>query len=227
MNFIKKISDKNFDESVHQQLIRYGKGEYRGRAPISVAKTSKLKLKSGFEFVNDFVLFASNFDVKFDGFIWGKDEIGGLENEGIKGAKKTGKWVYEVKDLEASKVKKIFDEAYYLLLNCKSDEITLKSKKKLPKPGKDEHKIDDKFCQMELDAKYFDVAKKDFFWDLPDFKKAKAAHNFLIEGIEIPSELKDSKDFALVRERSRRVGKVVRKITVDGSEKEEVFEFNA
>ena len=220
MNFIKKVAERKFDEAVHQQLIRYGKGEYKSRAPISVAKTSKIKLKSSFEFANDLVLFASDFDVKFEGFIWSKDEISGLD---VKGEKKSGKWIYEVNDLDSAKVKEIADQTYYLLLNCNGD-VTLKIKKKLPKPGKDEAKIDDKFCQMEIDSSQFDKVKADFFWDAGDFKKAKAVHDFVITGIEIPSDLKNSKDFALIRERSFRVGKMIRRLEVDGSSSEKTYE---
>lgn len=219
MNFIKKIADKNFDESVHLQLIRYGRGEYKSRAPISIAKGSKVKLKSSFEFANDFVLFAAEIGAKFEGFILSKDEISGLNG----GEKKTGKWIYEVKDLNSEKVKEIAEQAYYLLLNC-DGEVKLKIKKKLPKPGKDEGKIDDKFCQMEIDEKYFDKAKNNFFWDAGNFKKAKAVHDFMITGIEIPAELKSSKDFALVREKALRIGKIVRRLEIDSSKKEEIFE---
>ena len=222
MNFIKKIADKNFDESVHLQLIRYGKGEYKSRAPISVAKTSKVKLKSSFEFANDFVLFAAEFDVKFDGFIWSKDEIENLNG----GEKKSGKWIYEVRDLDSAKVKEISEQAYYLLLNCDGD-VKLRIKKKLPKPGKDGGKIDDKFCQMEIDSSQFEKVLSDFFWDAGNCKKAKAVHDFIITGIEVPSDLKDSKDFALVREKAKRVGKIVRKAVIDGAEKTEELEFEA
>jgi len=212
MNFIKKMFGGEIDEEVHLQLIRYGKGEYKSRAPISLAKTSKVKLKSGFEFANDFVLFACEFGVKFSGFIWSKDEI-----EGLRGVKKTGKWIYEVKDLDSAKVKEIAEQTYYLLLNCDGD-VKLKIKKKLPKPGKDEKKIDDKFCQMEIGSDYFEKVKSDFFWDVGDCKKVKAVHDFIITEIKIPDELKDSKNFALVREKALRVGKIVRKVMVDGKE---------
>lgn len=223
MNFIKKIFDGNIDEGVHLQLIRYGKGEYKGRAPISIAKTSKVKLKAGFEFANDFVLFASEFGVKFEGFIWSKDEIEGLD---FPGQKKTGKWIYEVKDLDSKKVKEIAEQAYYLLLNC-DGEIKLKIKKKLPKPGKDESKIDDKFCQMEIGLDSFEKAKSNFFWDVENCKKAKAVHDFIINSIEVPKELKDSQDFALIREKSLRVGKLIRRIEVDGKEMKTEKEFSA
>ncbi len=225
MNFIEKIFKKECDDSVHLQLIRYGKGDYKGRAPISIAKTSKVKLKSGFEFANDFVSFAAGLDdLKFDGFIWSKNPLEGVD---LQGQKKTGKWVYEVADLSSEEVKKIGDQAYYLLLNCDEKGVKLKIKKKLPKPGKDEEKIDDKFCQMEIDADKFEKARSDFFWDIGECKKASAVHEFIIRGIEIPAELRDSKDFALVREKSKRVGKLIRHIKIDNSEKEESVDFEA
>lgn len=223
MNFVKKVFEGKIDEEVHLQLVRYGKGEYKSRAPISLAKTSKVKLKSSFEFANDFVLFACEFGVKFSGFIWSKDEIEGL---GFQGVKKTGKWIYDVKDLDSAKVKEIAEQAYYLLLNCDGD-VKLKIKKKLPKPGKDEKKIDDKFCQMEIGSDFFEKVKSDFFWDVGNCKKVKAVHDFIITEIKIPDELKNSEDFALIREKALRVGKIVRKVVIDGEEKVSEVEFEA
>ena len=42
MNFIKKVADKNFDESVHSQFVKFSRGEFRNRAVIK-AKLSKGK----------------------------------------------------------------------------------------------------------------------------------------------------------------------------------------
>jgi hypothetical protein len=143
--------EKEYDDSVHNQLIRFGKGNYRGRAPIRIMKTKLIKLKGGFEYANDFVLIASEIGATFKGIIWSKEPI-----EGLNGTKKAGKYVYEVSDFSSEEVKRISNEAYYLLLDGEGDEVKLKIKKKLPKPGKNEDKIDDKFCQLELDLKYFD-----------------------------------------------------------------------
>jgi hypothetical protein len=221
MNFIKKIFERKVDNSVHQQLIRFGKGDYRGRAPIKILKTKKVKLKGGFEYANDFVLLATEMDAKFSGIIWSKEEL-----EGLAGKKKAGKYVYEVEDLDSSRVKELASEVYYFLLDADNEEVKLKIKKKLPKPGKNEDKIDDKFCQIELDIKYFTRVKEDFFWDLGDCRKAKAVHEYQISEI-VRGDLGDSEDFAKMRELAKRKGKLIRTIDNDGEEIKNETDFEA
>lgn len=221
MNFIKKIFQGEIDDSVHMQLMRFGKGNYKGRAPISLHKTKKVKIKGGFEFANDFVLFASEMDIKFNGFIWSKKEI-----KGLSGDKKAGKYIYEVEDLDSSRVKEIAKEAYYLLLNADNEDVKLKIKKKLPKPGKSEEKIDDKFCQLEIGIEHFDKIKEDFFWDVGDCKKVKAKHEYQITDIIKPN-IEDSDDFAKIRELAKRKGKLIRTIECDGKEIKNEIEFEA
>ncbi|MEX2017349.1 MAG: hypothetical protein WD876_02655, partial [Candidatus Pacearchaeota archaeon] len=168
MNFIKEIFNGKVSESSHRQFVRFGKGEYRGRAILGLWKTAKgIKLKSSFEFVNNFVLFAAELEeISFSGSIWSKDELPGLS-----GKKKEGKIIYEVKNINSSQVKSLADKAYYFLLSGEGSSIKLKIKGKLPKPGKGEGKVDEKFCQMEMDEKYYKAVKDDFFWDMPEGKK--------------------------------------------------------
>lgn len=215
MNFIKKIFQDKTDRAVHSQFVRFGKGEYRRRAIISLWKTKNIKIKSSFEFVNDFVLFVTNLDdsgkVVFNGNIRSKEPIESLSG----GVKKQEKWIYNVNNLPSSKVKEIVDKAYYLLLNADGPGIKLRIKTKLPKPGKSEEKIDDKFCQLELDEKYYNTVKEDFFWDIPDCKKASIEHCFIIEEIISP---KEEKDYAKIREFAKRKGKIVRIVNIDGKE---------
>src|SRR3990167_6449884 len=52
-------------------------------------------------------------------------------------------------------------------------------------------------------------------------------HVFLIEKIEIPNELKNSKDFAMVREKSKRAGKIIRIANIDEKEEKREKEFSA
>ena len=56
MNFIKKVQDKNFDESVHMQFQKFSKGEFRNRAIIR-AKFSggKYTINTSAEFANGLV----------------------------------------------------------------------------------------------------------------------------------------------------------------------------
>jgi len=210
MNFIKKVFEDKSDESAHRQFIRFGKGDYRGRAVLGWWKTKNIKIKSSFEFANDLVLFAANLgEVNFKGDIWSKNEI-----ENLSGKKKSGKWVYNVEDMTSSEVINLADKIYYLLLDGEGEGIKLKIKKKLPKPGKSEKKVDVRFCLLELDKKYASKVMEDFFWDIPEGKKINVKHNFVITDIVMPET--NETDFAKIRELAKRKGKIIREADVDG-----------
>lgn len=213
MNFISKIFHGKIDEHVHSQFIRFGKGEYRGRGLLSWRQTAdKAKLKGSFEFANDFVLFvARQENITFNGSIWSKEPLSGLD-----GKKKSGKLVYEVSDITSQKILELQGQVYCFLLNADSIDIKLKIKGKLPKPGKGEDKVDNKFCQLELTGKHSQTAKADFFWDVSDCKKAEAQHIFIITDIVLPKT--GEKDFAVLRELAKRKGKVIRVLEIDGKE---------
>tara|TARA_Y100000310_G_C20623794_1_gene784741 strand:+ start:315 stop:971 length:657 start_codon:yes stop_codon:yes gene_type:complete len=215
-SFIKKIFEDNIDEEVRGQFKRFGKGNYERRFLIKYNKTKKLKVQSSFEFANDFVGFVNEGkDLEFSGKIFSREELDIDE----KPKKKGSSLVYEI---SKSSIKD-FDKAYCYLLDVDSEEISLKIKKSLPKPGKSAEKIDDKFCTMQLDMSYFDRVKGDFFWDVPDGKKVIIEHTVSISDIEIPP---DEKDPVMMREKAVRKGKLIRKIDVDGKEivKEKEFE---
>ena len=220
MNFIKKIFSGKTDDATHRQFIRFGKGEYRGRALLSIWKTKSIKIKSSFEFANDFVLFTANLDgAVFNGTIWSKEQIPSLS-----GIKKEGKIVYNVENMGSSQVKEIAPMVYYFLLNADGSGIKLRIKGKLPKPGKGEGKVDDKFCQLEIEEKYYPTARADFFWDLPECKKASVQHIFVIKEIVIP---KGETDYAKIREMAKRKGTIVRLANADGKEMKTERDFEA
>lgn len=229
MNFIKKVFSGKNDDAVHRQFIRFGKGEYKKRALLRLWKTKNVKIKGSFEFANDFVLFVAGLgNFSFSGNIWSKEQIPGLQ-----GAKKEGKIVYNVSNLTSSKIKEIAPLVYYFLLDADSAGIKLKIKGKLPKPGKSENKVDDKFCQLELDGKYYPATREDFFWDLPDGKKMSAEHVFVIKEIIIPKgEARPGvvtleTDYTKIRETAKRKGRIVRIANVDGKEERKETEFEA
>ena len=224
MNFIEKIFSGKPDESVHRQFVRFGKGEYRRRALLNLWKTKSVKIKGSFEFANDFAIFVASLgDVKFSGNIWSKEEIPELG----KGKKKEGKWIYEAKDLRSEDVKKVENEVYCFLLNGEGDGIKFKTKGKLPKPGKGEDKVDDKFCQLELDDKYYEKAKEEFFKNVPEGKKISIEHTFKIDEIVVPEGLKKTNDFSRIREEAKRKGKITMKASVDGKEIVKEVDFEA
>jgi hypothetical protein len=223
MNFIKEIFQGKSGNFAHSQFIRFGKGEYGRRALLSLWKTKSIKIKGSFEYANDFVLFVAELgEVSFGGNILSKEEIPEIK---AIGQKKVGKWIYEVENISSSEIKKIAQKTYYFLLNGEGNGIKLKIKGKLPKPGKDEEKVDDKFCQMELDEKYYKTAKENFAWDLPDGKKTEIEHKFIINEIIIPKN--GEKDFAKIREIAKRKGKIIRMANVDGKEIKKETDFEA
>ncbi len=232
MNFVKKIFDKEIDESVHQQFIRYGKGDYKGRFPLSLWRTKKVKLRTSFEFANDIVLVCTKLgNCKVSGDVVSKEDISGFlsENniEGDTKSKKAGRiFLTELpgQDLTGEQLTKLVGISTFALLDIVGTDFTLKTKKKLPKPGKNENKIDDKFCQLEADDKYYSLIKGDFFWDMPDAKKIMVKHQVVIDNIIMPE---GEKDFAKIREMAKRVGKIIRIADVDGVEKRSEVDFEA
>ena len=117
--------------------------------------------------------------------------------------------------MDNNQVKSIADKAYYFLLSGEGPGIKLKIKGKLPKPGKGEGKVDNKFCQMEFNEKYYRAAKDDFFWDIPDGRKISVEHRFIITDIIFPQ---GEKDFAKIREMAKRKGRILRIANIDGKE---------
>ncbi len=232
MSFIKKVFRGEFDDSVHQQFIRYGKGDYKGRFPLSLWKTKRVKLRTSFEFANDIVLLCAKMgSCKVSGEVVSKDDISAIlsENniEGNTQSKKAGRiFLTELpsQDLNEEQLTKLVEASTFALLDITGEGFTLKSKKKLPKPGKNENKIDDKFCQLEADEKYFSRIKDGFFWDMPEGKKIMVKHQVLIDSIKAPE---GEKDFAKIRELAKRVGKIIRIADIDGTEKRSEVSFEA
>ncbi len=214
-SFIKKIWQGNGEEA-HYQFVRFSKGRFEGRAVLNLHKTSKIKLKGSFEWANDFVNLANELEsIKFSGIILSREELG-LENE----KKKKAIFQYDVFDIDSEKINEIKNKAYALLLNGESEGIVLKIKKKLPKPGKSKKKIDDKFCQLELDLKYWDKVREAFMF--PEGKKFRVSHIFEINEIILPQ---GEKDFEKIRILAKRKGKIIRKLEIDKKESEEEKEF--
>lgn len=231
--FIKKIFLNNADESVHKQFVRFGKGDYKGRAALSLWKTGKIKLGGSYEHANDFVNLAAEFGGgKASGVVLSKQQISSILSESIiKGNSETKKGGLffenniEEQNLTGEQIKKLVENSYAALLDIEGFGFSLKIKKKLPKPGKSEElKIDDKFCILEADLKFLPEIKEAFFWDIPDAKKAKASHEYIITELITP---KGEKDFEQIRLKTRRKGKIRRKLDIDGQTQTREFEFEA
>lgn len=230
--FIKKIWNKTSDEFVHSQFTRFGKGEFKGRAALTLRKADKIKIGGSFELVNDFADLCCEFEqrLKFSGIILSKEDISDLLRknniESVSEEKKGGlfyKNTVSLQEINSSNLLEIIKNSYYCLIDIEGKDFTFKSKKNLPKPGKSgDLKIDDKFCLLEADLKYWLLIKNAFV--LPECKKASISHTYVITELVFP---KGEKDFARIRELAKRKGKIIRKLEVDKKESSEEMEFEA
>jgi hypothetical protein len=217
--FMKEVWNGN-GVPAHNQFVRFSKGTFSGRAALNLQKSTKIKLGGSFEWTNDFIKLVAEIDAssKFSGLILSKEDIAGMS-----GRKKSGLNEYEVTSLPASKINEIKDRVYTMLLDAEGKGISLKMKKKLPKPGKSgELKIDDKFCVLEADLSYWKQISDAFM--LPDSKKCKVHHTFCIEDIILPA---GEKDFEKIRILAKRKGKIIRKMNKDKVETKEEKSFEA
>ncbi len=218
--FIKKIFEGRIDEQTHRQFVRFSRGIFGGRAALSLAKKERVKLGGSCEFANDFAEFISEIgDAKFSGIILSRIEVPDFG----KAKAKNGVFVYNVENIDSHRIREISENAYAMLLDADGEGISLRMKKKLPKPGKSgELKIDDKFCILEADLKYWQGAR-DFFM-LPECSKAKISHTYIIEDVIVD---RNEKDFVKMREAAKKKGKIIRKMAVDGNESVSEKDFEA
>jgi hypothetical protein len=233
MNFIKKIADKNFDGLVHLQFQKFSRGEFKDRAVLKVKKTKdKYTINSSPEFANEMVrIMAEKLRDKIvlvEGAIVStndlKEKIEFTEIKQFQGVKR-----YLIKkEMSGTEILALLDEfpkTFFGLSFEIDSENKLKVKPKAPKsgkPGKGDEEPKSDFCKMITnDLKI----GKSFVFEKDDFKLAEIKHNFLIDNIIMPET--QEKDFALIRELSKRQGKIIRISKIDGVEKIEEFEFTA
>ena len=186
---------------------------------MNLVKKEKIKLGGSFEFANDYCDFvAENSDSKFSGKILSRSKIADFN-----GKEKKGIYAYEVEGVDSKKIIEIKDTVYSMLLDAEGIGISLKMKKKLPKPGKSgELKIDDKFCILECDLKFWSKLKE--FFMLPESSKFKVNHTYVVEDVIVD---RNEKDFAKMRETAKKRGKLIRKMVIDGKEAMEEKSFEA
>jgi hypothetical protein len=205
--FLKEVLAGSYSEEGHKYFKRFGRGTFPRRFAYSFQKGTKIKMWASYELANEIVKFVQEQkDLLFSGKIISKEKIAG-----VNGRKKAGTFVYEVKDVSL----KEYPGAYFYLLDAASPEISLRTKKSLPKPGKDAEKIDDKFCALELDLKYWPVLQQTFFWDVADGKKVTVEHNVIVQQVEFPA---GEKDPVKIRDLAKKKGKIIRRLNIDGKE---------
>ncbi|MCK9596900.1 hypothetical protein M0R19_06955 [Candidatus Pacearchaeota archaeon] len=235
MNFIKKIFDKKIDESVHLQFQKFSRGDFTNRAIISAKNSSgKYTINTTSEFAHDFVnILAKKLGgnkTKITGSIISTGDLKGeLEFKSIKQFQGVKNYSIEgeMSGNEIIDLMKKFPKNFFALSFSVNDDL-VKIKPKAPKSGKPSSKGEEApkadFCKFITKNKEI---VQSFIFEKPDFKTASVIHTFAIDSIVIPNELKNEKDFAIVREKSLRKGKIIRKAIIDDKEIVSEIEFEA
>ena len=224
---MKKIFEGVFDDEVHGDFLKYGRGDYKNKFMIEGKKqASKWAIKTGPEFVNGLVsrcLDKVSGNVSFKGAIITtldiKDEI---SFDGIR----TIKVDTEISVDEIKALMEKYPRAFFAL-TFNGDDFALKVKAKAPKSGKP-GKGDEEGPKVDfLSLKTTDgEIVEELFFGVGDFKEIRVAHDIHVTDIVYPSNMDDLKP-AEIREQSKRKGHIVRRVKVDGEEKTSETEFVA
>ncbi len=235
MNFIQKVVEGKTDCSVHLQFQKFSKGEFRDRALIEAKNSGgRYTIKTSAEFANELVRIMAE---KLGGerihvtgaIISTQDLKGELDFKDVKQFQGVKRYFID-SEMAGSEIIRLLDKfpKNFFALNFSVGGDILKIKPKAPKSGKPASKGEEApkadFCSLKINDSEIG---RSFVFEKPGFKEAKINHTFFIDRIEIPEELKDSKDFALIREKSKRVGRILRKAEIDGQRIEKEYEFEA
>jgi len=230
---IKKIFSGEMDDEVHSGFLKFGRGEFKDRYIINVKKqASGWSIKTSAEYANFFVrkclpsgqvhvkgVIISTFDLSDEADF----EIKKISN--FQGIRKT-----EIdSEIEGQKILNLMKKypGAFFALSFKTPECELKIKAKAPKSSKsgkndEETKVD--FCSLK--TKNPEIVNELLFDVKQGFKEVRVSHIIKIENIIYPADFEKMKPEE-VREKSKRKGKVLRKLKVDGVEKMEEAGFEA
>jgi hypothetical protein len=235
MNFIKKAVEGEIEESVHLQFQKFSKGEFRNRAIIEAKKSGeKYTIKTSAEFANGLVsVMAEKLGeekTKVTGAIVSTQDLkNDLDFKEVKQFQGVKRYVLD-SEMSGSEILSLLERfpKNFFALSFSVGENILKIKPKAPKSGKPGGKGEEvpkaDFCSLKTTNSEIG---KSFIFEKPEFKTAKINHTFFIDKINIPEELKSSEDFALIREKSKRAGRIIRKGEIDEQTIEKEYEFEA
>ena len=232
MNFIKKIFDNKVDETVHRQFKRFSKGNFENRALVDMKVGSNVKVKTSFEYANDFSRFLANTikdKVKISGgIITTKDIKSELDfTPSVKQFAGVKTYLIE-NDMSKDQINNLMDKFpdALFLFSFTTEYGTLKTKVKAPKAGKggkndEEPKAD--YCVFSTSDKNF---VKEFAFDIKEpFKSLFIKHTFIVDSLVVPEEYKN--DLEKARQNARRKGKIIRNLTIDDNQSAKEINFEA
>jgi hypothetical protein len=231
---IKKIFNKEFDEEVHSDFLKFGKGEFQDKYLIEAKKQKdKWTIKTGPEFANHFVkmlLKEASGTIPMKGVI-----VTTLKLEGEIGfpIKKVGNFQgirkieidTEVSPLEILGLMEKYPRVFFALsFSVNGNDLKIKPKApKSAKPSSGDKEAKAEFCSLKTANPSL---VKEIFFDFPEFKEISIRHTIRINEMVYPSNIESLKPEE-IRLQSKRKGVVVRKILIDGREEVKEAEFIA
>ena len=232
-NFLKKISEKRFDESVHNEFTKFSKGVFDNKYLIDAKKQKgRWSIKTGAEFANflvDSCLESAPEKISVKGVIVSTLDLRNEVNFEISDMKQfmgVKQLVIEgeIEKKELLRVMEKYPKAFYAL-SFSTLEFELKIKAKAPKSAKPasrgEKEVSADFCSLKTsDEKII----KELFFDVPAFQEASIRHTLKINDIIVN---KGEKDPVKMRENAVKKGVIVRKIKADGKESVKEYPFEA
>jgi hypothetical protein len=221
---MKKIFDGVFDDEVHANFLKFGRGEYKDKYLLEGKRQAKKwAIKAGAEYANLLVrkclekvgdsvevkgVIVSTLDLRDESSI----EFSKVSNfQGVRKHAVDG----EIKPEQIFELMDKYPKAFFAL-TFKGDGFVLKIKPKAPASGKkgkdDEGPVAD-FCSLKTEDKgIIDY----LFFSIGEFTEVKIKHQINVTDIVYPSNVEELKP-AEVRELAKRKGVVKRIATVDGA----------
>lgn len=233
---MKKIFEGNFDDEVHNDFLKFGRGEYKDKYLLEGKKQAKnWSVKAGAEYANILVrkcLEKINGRVAINGVIVSTQNLNGekmnfnftkVSNfQGVRKHQIDG----EVESSEILNFMEKFPRAFFAL-TFSGPNFVLKIKSKAPtsgKPGKNkEEGVVADFCSLKTgDRGLIDY----LFFGVGEFNEVKVNHTINVAEIVYPANMDELKPVK-VRELAKRKGKVIRNMIVDGKEQVSEADFVA
>ncbi len=221
---IKKIFEGIFDEEVHTNFLKFGKGDYKNKFLAEGKKQAKnWSIKTGAEDVNSLTrkclekvghsvvikgAIVSTLDLRNEA----KFEIKKVSNfQGVRKHMIDG----EISPEDIFSLMDKYPKAFFAL-SFKGDGFVLKTKPKAPSSGKSGKEKDSEpavnFCTLKTTDKTF---IDELFFGVQDFNNIRINHTIKITDIIYPANMSELKPTE-IRERAKRKGIIVRTINSDG-----------
>ncbi len=238
--FINKIFDGETDDKIHLQFQKFSRGEFKNKAMVVVKQQAKgrYSISTTAEYANNFVRFFAeklgDNSAHVNGVIITTVKLDDeLDFDDKKLAIGIRKYIFD-REMTGNGILELCDKYpnCFIGFSFKVGDSELKIKPKAPKSSRPSNKSKDKikvdFCKVKTNDLEL-VNNLVFDEEAGGFKQVEISHDFIIDEIVVSDELKElaGDDYAMIKEKAVRKGKIVRNLDIDGKEVVKEKEFAA